>query len=461
MKIDYVKTTNVTGEITMVIDENDYADAVKKQLKEIGKKHAEPGFRPGHVPAGLIAKKYGKAVKYEEINRIAGEALVNYIDDNKINVLGRPVPDEKNVIDEDASEFNFKFKVGVAPELNLTVDKEMHIPYYKITVSDEMFENQDLALRRRFGKQEPGDEVDDSALVKGVITELEADGTVKENGVVVENGIVAPKYFKSEEQSKLFLGKHVGDSIVFNPAATCDNNATEIASMLSVPKEEADKYKGDFRFDIKEILVLKLAELNEEFFKEAFGDTVKDEEGYREAVKKMIESSLIGDQYYRFTIDAENVIRDTVGEIELPDDILKQFLIESNDSLNEDNIEAEYVGIRRQLVWDVEREEIIEAFGIKVEDEDLKEASRYMARRQFAQYGMSNVPDDAVDHYADEILKDEKAHKTIYRHSSDMKLFGAIRNAVTIDEKEVSVEEFNSLFGLENADNDGAEAGNE
>jgi trigger factor len=449
MKIDYAKTNDVLGEITMVVEESDYADRVKKQLKEIGKKHAEPGFRPGHVPAGLIAKKYGKAVKYDEINKLVGEAIFDYIKENDINVLGNPVPDKANAINEDATEFTLKFKVGVAPEFEVKIDKDLHIPYYKINVTDEMVGRQDEALRRRFGKQEPGEEVDATALVKGVITELNADGTVKEDGIVVENGIVAPQYFKSDDQRQLFLGKHVGDSIVFNPAATCESNPTELSSMLNVSKEEAEKHQGDFRFDVKEIIVLKPAELNEEFFKEAFGDTVKDEAGYREAVKKMIESSLTGDQNYRFTIDAEKAIRNEVGEIALPDEVLKEFLIAQNEALNADNIDAEYGQIREQLVWDLEKDKMMRSLDIKVEDEDLLNTSRLMARNQFAQYGMTNVPEDAVEHYANEILKDEKARNTIYRQTSDMKLFNAIREAVSLDEKEVSVDEFNELFRAE------------
>ncbi len=449
MKIDYAKTNDVIGEITMVVEESDYADKVKKQLKEIGKKHAEPGFRPGHVPAGLIAKKYGKAVKYDEINKLVGEAIFDYIKENGINVLGNPIPDKANAINEDASEFTLKFKVGVAPEFEVKIDKDLHIPYYNIQVTDEMVARQDEALRRRFGKQEPGDEVDATALVKGVITELNEDGTVKEEGVVVENGIVAPQYFKSEDQRALFEGKQVGDSVVFNPAATCESNPTELASMLNLPKEEAEKHQGDFRFDIKEIIVLKPAELNEEFFKEAFGETVKDEEGYRETVKKMIQDSLTGDQNYRFTIDAEKAIRKEVGEIQLPDEVLKEFLISQNEALNEENIDKEYDQIRSQLVWDLEKDKMINALDIKVEDADLQNTARLMARNQFAQYGMTNVPEDAVEHYAGEILKDEKARNTIYRQTSDMKLFNAIRAAVSLDEKEVSVDEFKDLFRAE------------
>ena len=126
MKIDYAKVNDVIGEITMVVEESDYADKVKKQLKEIGKKHAEPGFRPGHVPAGLIEKKYGKAVKYDEINKLVGEAIFDYIKENKINVLGNPIPDKANAINDDVKEFTLKFKVGVAPEFEVKIDKDLH-----------------------------------------------------------------------------------------------------------------------------------------------------------------------------------------------------------------------------------------------------------------------------------------------------------------------------------------------
>lgn len=446
MKIDYQKLNDVTGELTIVVEEADYAEKVKKQLKEIGKHRPEPGFRPGKTPAALLEKKYGKAVKYDEINKLVGESVYDYLKENDINVLGNPVPDKGNAIDDDSKEFTLKFKVGVAPEFEVKVDKSVKIPYYKITVTDEMIDRQDEQLRRRFGKQEPGDEVDATALVKGVITELNSDGSVKEDGVVVENGIVAPQYFKTDEQRNLFLGKHPGDSVVFNPYATCDGSVTELSSMLNVSKELAPEYKGDFKFDIKEIIVLKPAELNEEYFKQVFGDQVKTEAEYKDAVKKMIEASLEGDQNYRFTIDAEEAIRKEVGDLELPDEILKEFLLSQNESLTADNIDKEYEGIRGQLVWDLEKDKVAQQLGVKVEEEDLKNTARILARQQFAQYGMTNVPDSALDHYADEIMKDEKARGQVYRQTADMKLFGAIRNAVTAEVKEVSVDEFNALF---------------
>lgn len=452
MKIDYVKINDVTGEIAINIVESDYADKVKKQLKEIGKKRPEPGFRAGHVPASILEKKYGQAVKYDVINDLVGESLFEYIKENELNVLGNPIPDKENVINEDTKEFNLKFKVGLAPELNFTADKNLHVPYYNIQVTDEMVDRQDEALRRRFGKQELGDEVDASALVKGVITELNEDGSVKEDGVVVENGIVAPQYFKSEEQRNLFIGKKVGDKLTFNPAATCEANPTELSSMLNLPKEEAEAHQGDFSFEIKEIIVLKPAELGEEYYKDVFGDDVKDEAQYRDAVKKMIESSLKGDQNFRFTIDAQNAIENAIGEVQLPDDILKEFLISRNEQLNADNIDNEYPEIRKQLVWDIEKSGVMKQLDVKVNEEDMLATARLVAQNQFAQYGMSNVPEDTLNHYAAEILKDEKANNQIANQTADMKFFAALQEAVTLDNKDVTVDEFNALFKSEAAE---------
>ena len=447
MKVDYAKIDDVNGIITITLEENDYADKVKKELKEIAKKHAEPGFRAGKVPAGIINKKYGKSVKYDVINKEVGNALYEYIKNEKLHVLGNPIPQQGADFDIDAKDFELKFKVGIAPEIDTHVNKDLHVPYYKIQVTDEMVDTQDKQFRRRYGKQEPGDKVDGTALVKGVITELNEDGTVKEGGIVVENGIVAPEYFKNEDQKNIFLGKKVGDVFTFNPAATCDANPAELSSMLNVSKEDAENHKGDFQFDVKEIIVLKPAEYNEEFFKTVFGnEDIKTEEDYKKAVKELIESALANDSNYRFTIDAKNAIVDAVGDLVLPDDVLKAFLKEQNESLTEENIDEEYVHVRPELTWELIKEAIAGQFDVKVTEEDALNTARLIARQQFAQYGMMNVPEEALDRYAHDILKDKKGAQQIYNQTGDFKLFEAIRENVSADEKEVTVEEFNDLF---------------
>ena len=268
-KLDAVNAT-----ITISLEEKDYQDKIKKMLRDINNNRPEPGFRPGKVPAALIQKKYGKAVKSDVLNKEVADALYNYIQENNIQVLGQPVPVPAADFSLDNKDFTFEFKVGVAPEIDTHVNKEMHIPYYTIEVSEEMIQRQDEMLRRRYGKQEPGEEVEPNALVKGVITELDAEGKPLEGGIVVENGILSPEYFKSEEQKALFAGKKVGDVVVFNPAATCDGNETELSSMLNIDKEQTANHHGDFTMDIKEIIVLKPAEDGAEFFDAASARTM-------------------------------------------------------------------------------------------------------------------------------------------------------------------------------------------
>lgn len=451
MKIDFEKIDDVNGVVTVSIEQADYADDVKKELKRIGKTHAEPGFRAGHVPAGILEKKYGKSVKYDIVSKAVGNALYKYIEDNHLPVLGQPIPYKENDLNPDENDYTLKFKVGLAPVMDLKADKELHIPYYKITVTDEMVDEQDNRLRSRFGKQEKGDEVDATALVKGVITELNEDGTVKEGGVVMENGIVAPQYFKSEEQKALFIGKHVGDKVVFNPWDTCEGNESELSSMLNIDKDKVAEHKGNFEFDIKEIIVLKPAELGEEYYKEVFGPegNVTDEAGYRAAVKVMIENSLSGEENYRFTIDAHDVILDKVKNAPLPDEVLEEYLVMNNQDIDENNVKEVYSGMKNSLLWDLAKESVMTQLGVTLTDEDVKSTAKMLARQQFAQYGMANPPEDAIDRFADDILKDKKSIDRLRQNALDSKFFNALREAVTVDVKEVSVEGFNDLFKKE------------
>lgn len=448
MKIDFEKLNDVNGEITVTIEEKDYADDVKKELKRIAKTHSEPGFRAGHVPAGLIEKKFGKATKYDIVTKAVGDALYKYITENNLPVLGNAIPDKANNIDLDGTDYTLKFRVGLAPKMDLKADKSITIPYYKIQVTDEMTDRQDEAMRKQLGKQVPGEEVDATALVKGVIRELNEDGSVKEDGIVVENGIIAPQYFKDDEQRALFIGKKVGDEIVFNPWKTADGNPAELSSMLNIDKGDVANHKGDFRMDIKEIIVLKPAELGEEYYKEVFGaDTdVKDEKAYRAAVAKIIENQLGADENYRFTIDAKRLITDAVKDTELPDDVLKEYLVMQHEDITPQNVDEVYAGMKRQLLWDLAKETLAAQMDIKVDDDDMKNTARMLARDQFAKYGMNSMPQDAIDKFADDILKDKKSLDNIRANTFDMKFFNGLKNNVTLEEKSVTTEEFSNLF---------------
>ena len=447
MNVTMNKLDAVNATITIALEEKDYQDKIKKTLRDINMNRPEPGFRPGKVPAALIAKKYGKAVKSDVLNKEVADALYNYIKENNIQVLGNPVSVPAADFSLDNKDFTFEFKVGIAPEIDTHVNKDMHIPYYNIEVSDEMIQRQDEMLRRRYGKQVPGDTVEPNALVKGVITELDENGQPKEGGIVVENGILSPEYFKSEEQKALFVGKHVGDVVKFNPAATCDGNETELSSMLNIDKADTANHHGDFNMEIKEIIVLKPAEDGEEFFDAAFGKgNVKDAEQYKESIKTLIANQLENDSNYRFTIDGKDVIVKAVGELELPEAVLKDYLKSANENLNDENIDAEFDKMRADLVWQLITDAISRQMEVKVTPEDLKAFARQLAMSRFAQYGMAGLPENVLDRYANELLSNEQTRDQIVRQVVDSMMWAAVKNAVTVDEKTVSVEQFNDLF---------------
>lgn len=451
MNVTMEKNGNVSGIITVSLEEKDYQDKVKKDLKTIGQKHHIDGFRAGKVPEGLLRKMFGKQVLADVLNRETVDALFKYIEDNKLSILGEPLSaDESKEVDFSQTDYTFKFEVGFAPEINLEVNKDITIPFYTITVDDDMVKRQSDAMTRRFGSQEPGDKVDESALVKGSVVELNQDGSVKEGGIAAENTILSMDYLKGTTEQEKFLGKAVGDKVVFNPKAAGKGSVADVASMLNIEKSEAENVESDFEFEIKEIIVLKPAELNQEFFDNVFGkDKVKNEEEYYQATREMIASQLKLDSNYRFTIDTQKVLSDKVGALELPKEFLKKWLIKTNDKINEENVDAEYDRMVPAAEWQLIKEKVAKDLGVKVEEEDLKKEARMLAGQQFAQYGMTNVPEEYIEKYAKDFLDNKEYRQRLLDKAVDNKLFDAIKNAVSLEEKAVSADEFNKLFSEE------------
>lgn len=447
MNVTLDRIDNVNGVITLSIEEKDYQEKVKKELKQIGMKHPLPGFRPGHVPASLLQKKYGKEVLVEVVNREIYDNLVNYIQENKLNILGEPIISNAEEVNFDTmKDFSFKFEVGFAPEVSLKLDNTVTVPYYNIEVDQKMVDQQNEMLCKRFGKQVKGEQVDATALVKGSMVELDENGAVKENGLNVESTIVAPQYFKSEDEKAKFADKKLGDEIVFNPWATCEGNLGELSSMMNVDREQAD-IKSDFKLTINEILVNQPAELNQELFDAVFGkDSCKNEEEYFAKLKEMIAGQLVNDSNFRFTVDAEKVLREQVGALELPTEFLKKWLVRQDNKYTAENIDEEFTKMVPQLEWQLIKEQAAKQLDVKVNDDDLLADAKRIAYQQFAQYGMTNIPEDMIEKYAKDILENKEYRSQIVQQSVDNKLYAEIKNAVKLDEKTVNVEEFNALF---------------
>ena len=447
MKITFEKIDDCNGKLIVNVEEADYAAKVNEELKKIGKTHNIPGFRKGHISVAQLRSRFGKQVKSDVLNHEVYEAAVKYIVDNKINILGQPIPEDVKEINLDDKDYTFVYDLGFAPDFTVELDKNVTLPYYQIEVTDKMMEEQDKSLRERFGAQVPGEEVDEKAVVKGTIMELNPDGTVKEteDAVQVINGIVAPFYFKSKDEEQKFIGKKINDKVVFNPYASCEGNAAELASMLNIDKEKAEDYKGDFEMAISEIIVVKLAEHNQEFFDSVFGrDKVHNEEEYNDALKAMIAGSFRSNTDYFFNVEARKYFLDKYADqIKLPAELLKRWLKMNNPEAAADtDWDKEFEQMIPQIKWQLISDRIAEQLGVKVEEEDLLARARFIAQQQFAQYGIYNMDEETLNDTAKRILSDKNYRRRIAEEVGELKLFAFIREAVNIDNKNVSMEEF-------------------
>ena len=447
MNVTLDKNGNVSGVLTISLIEEDYQAEVKKQLSLLGRRRPIKGFRPGHVPASLLQKHYGVQVTAEVVDEIVSRELTNYIRENNIDLLGEPMLSKDTKVDlVNEKNFEFKFDLGFAPEFDLKLDKRVKVPYYNIEVSKEMVADQDSAYKKRFGTQVPGEVSTEDALIRGALVELNEDGSVKEGGINVERTIVSPKYQKDEDEKKKLIGLKVNDEVVINPYKGAGGNITEMAAMLAVDKDQAD-VKSDFNFKVEEILVNKDAEHGQELYDLVFGkDVVKTEDEYYEKMKEMLSGQLKNDSNYRFTIDAEKVLLKKVGELELPDEFLKRYLISINKDTEPAKIEEEYPRTREEIVWQLIKEKVAKQYDVKIEKDDQMRLARIYAAQQFAQYGIGNVPDETLDRYAGELMENKDYAKEINRRAFEDKVFATIRDKVSLSEKTVSVDEFNKLF---------------
>lgn len=449
MNVSHQNTDNLNAVISIEISKADYQDKVDKSLRAYGQKANIPGFRKGKVPFSILTKMFGKSVRVEEINRLVSEALYNYIRDNKLNILGEPMTAEDMTVDLDAQDdFTFRFDVALAPELNVKVDKSISVPYYTITVDDDMVKRQDESFRARFGKQVSVDEsTDEKDLIKGSMVELSSDGTPLEGGITVESTIVSPNYFKSDDEKAKFAGVKKGDKVVFNPSKSCNASVAELASMLNTDKEKAANVTSDFEMTVTDITHLQPAELNQEFFDSIFGkDTVKTEEEYLAKIREMIAHQLVPESDYRFSLDSRAAIEKAVGDFELPDAFLKRWLLATDKERKAETIDDDYSRMVPDLKWQLIKEQIVKQFDIHVDDNDLKAMAKRVAASQFAQYGMTGVPDDVLERYGNEMLSNKDTRSRLINQATEMKIQMAIKESVTLNHKEVSMENFQKLF---------------
>lgn len=443
MNISKQELSPVELRLNVAIDENDYKDNVTKQLKEIGRTHQLPGFRKGHVPFGELKRRFGKQVTSDVINDVVYRAVYDYIKENDLKVMGHPLPVEvKEVTMEGPQEFTYD--VALIPTLEgIKPTKEEKYPYYEIEVTEEMIDDQDKNLRKRFGTQKPGEEMTEDGVVKGSIMQLNEDGTVNTNegAIQVTDGIVFPLYFKDKAQTALFDGKKPGDKVVFNPYDASGGNAGEIASMLHVDKTIAPDIKGNFEMNISEIIVNIPAELGQEYYDQVFGaDKVHNEEEYRTAIKEMITNELAQNSHIMFRNDFDKAMMAKYGDMTLPAETIKKLFFKDTENPDE-AYNAELDAIKHQII----ENNLLTALEIKVDDDEILQTAKMLTGRQFAQYGLAGMDDELITRYAKEQLAKEEIRNQITEQVLASKLYAAVENAVTLEKQTISLDKFKEM----------------
>lgn len=453
MKVSFDCPDKINGLLTVTIEEDDFKNDVEKELKNYRKRANVPGFRPGMVPMGLIRRQYGNAVKMDVVNNKLSEEVNKYIQDNKINMLGMPLGSEKQTpvdLEKDAP-YTFMFDIAVAPEFDIELSDKDAIDYYDITVDDKLVDQQVDGFASRFGAYQKAEEYKEGDVLKGDLRELDADGNTKEGGVEVEGATVMPQYLKDDDQKKLFEGAKAGDIITFNPYKAYAGGA-EVATLLKVERDKKDEYQGDFSYQITEVQHFEKHAVDQELFDQVFGkDEVKDEKSFREKIAEGVKQQLATDEDFRFLQDLRKYAEEKVGQLTYPDALLKRVLKENNKDKDDEFINKNYEASLKDLTWSLIKNKLAEKTQVKVNDDDVKNVAREIARAQFAQYGMQNVGEEYVNNYAEELLKQRDTVNQFAERAVDEKLVAAIKPVVKLNHKEISLEDFNKMVTAEQA----------
>ena len=449
MKITFECPDKINGVLTMTIEPADYQEKVEKTLKDYRKKAQVPGFRPGQVPMGMVKRQYGTAIKVDEVNRLMGEKLYEYVRENKIQMLGEPLPSDKQQPQdfEKDEEMTFVFDIAVAPEFKVALSGKDKIDYYTITVDDKLINQQVQMYASQGGEFVKAEVFSGNDTITGDLRQLDEKGSTLEGGITTESGMIMPAYIKDDKQKKLFDGCKPGDIITFNPKKAYPDNDAEVAALLKVKKEDIADVDSDFSFQVTEIRHFQPAEVNQALFDRVFGEgTVKSEKAFREKIAEQLKGQFVGSSDYKFMQDVRAHLEKKVGKLEFPEALLKRVMLQNNKDKGADYVEQNFEGSIKELAWHLIKEQIVAAQEIKIEDEDVKRVAKEAVRAQFAQYGMSNVPDDVLDNYAEEQLKKRENIDNFVDRAVDLKLTEKLKTVVKLDEKSVTLDEFNKMM---------------
>ncbi len=448
MNITRENIDDLNAVLKVEIKKPDYEDKVENVLKDYRKKANIKGFRPGMVPIGLVKKMYGKAVQIDEINKIVTENIQKYISDEKLKILGDPLPktDEQEMIDFDTHEdFTFTFELGISPAFDVKLTKKNKVTSYDIIVDDKMKKDYLDNYTRRFGELRSAETTEEKDVVKGTLEAIDSNGDPVPEGPSSEATSLSIDIIKDKKIKKQFIARSLNESIDFDLKKAFPND-NEIAGLLKRKKEEVEGLEGIFRFTINEISRFHPAEVGPELFKRIYGEgVVNTEEEFMKKMEDEIAVNLKRESDYKLMIDIKALALEK-GDFQLPDEFLKKWLLRVNEKTTSEQIEKDFDGFRKDLRWQLIRNKVALDNEVKITEEELLAEAANITRYQFQQYGLFYATDEQINNYAKETLKREEDAKRIADKILEEKVILILKDLVKLESKSVTIDEFNKLF---------------
>ncbi len=448
MNITRENIDDLNAVLKVKIGKPDYEDKVETVLKDYRKKATIKGFRPGMVPIGLIKKMYGRAVQIDEINKVVTDNIQKYLADEKLEILGDPLPkaDEKEIIDFDTREdFTFSFEVGLTPPVELKLSKKNKVNQFEIIIDEKMRNDYLDNYTRRYGELNKAELTEEKDIIKGKIEAIDINGNAVPEGPAVEDTSLGIDIIKNKKIKKEFIGKNIGDSIDFDLKKAYPNN-TEIAGILHKKKEEVEDLEGNFRFTINEISRFHPAKLGKELFDKIFGEgVVSTEAEFMKKIEEEIAVNLKRESDFKLMMDIKSLAMEKT-DFQLPEEFLKRWLLRVNEKATVEQIDKEFDSFRKDLKWQLIRNKVAHDNEVKISEEELQKESENITRHQFQQYGLFYATDEQIAKYAMETLKREEDAKRIADKILEEKVIVLMKELVKLENKDVTVEEFNKLF---------------
>ena len=447
MNVTQDKIDTLNSLITVKINPVDYKERVEKVIKTQAKKAKLPGFRPGMVPPSHIKKMYGKNILVDEINAMLNDTLNNFISENKLEVLGQPLPkiDESKDFNWDfTDEFEFIYELGLAPEFDLDLSSKDKISYYKVKVDEETLASRITNLRKSYGKMSNPDVSSDGDVVYADMKQLSSDGSVFEEGISNTASVRLDQVVDTKIKKSL-IGLKKDDVIEFDIQKAFDSDVTIIAKLLNIPEDDAQDLKSKFQLTVKNINRLEEGDLNQEFFDKLFGaDSVKTEEEFREKVREELETMMVQNSDQKLQADILKFGLDKVS-INLPDDFLKRWLKATNEKLSEEELVQGYDDFARNLRWTLIENRIIKDNKLEIKYEQVFETAKKRLDAQFRMYSPQPLSEEQLGQYTAQFLQDKENANRIFEEVKAQQVFDYVKSIITLDNKEIEYSKFLEL----------------